>query len=247
VNFEGGKEWRRGFFVWEEHLFNGLLEDLEGHVWSQEEDVWWWKLEEGRFSVKSMYAKLEGMLILEDSWSEDELLVFKHIWKSPAPSKVVAFSWKLLLDRIPTRLNLRRRNALPQEVSLTCVMCIGAIESANHLFLHCPRASSVWFEVMVWIDNVFILPPNLFDHWSCWNAGVYNKKIVKGIRLIWHATIWLIWKARNDIIFNNKACEVMTIVKEIKLLSWRWSLERLKIPGCLYYEWCWNPKECLKR
>jgi len=28
--------------------------------------------------------------------------VFGNLWKSPTPLKVVAFSWSLLLDRIPT-------------------------------------------------------------------------------------------------------------------------------------------------
>lgn len=59
VNGEMGREWRfmwrRNFFVWEDDLLNSLVEDLEGHVWSHEEDVWIWKLEEdGRFSVKSI-------------------------------------------------------------------------------------------------------------------------------------------------------------------------------------------------
>jgi len=84
--------WRRRFFVWEEQLLINMLEDLEGHVWSQGEDDWVWKLEEeGNFSVKSMYSKLEGGMILENSWSTEAKRVFSQIWKSPAPSKVVAF------------------------------------------------------------------------------------------------------------------------------------------------------------
>lgn len=30
-----------------------------------------------------------------------------------------------------------------------------------------------------------------------------------------------------------------------KVLSWQWSLSRLKIATCLFYEWCWNPRFCL--
>jgi len=44
--------------------------------------------------------------------------VFHQLWKSQAPSKVLALSWKLLLDRIPTWLNLSRRNALPLQEKL---------------------------------------------------------------------------------------------------------------------------------
>jgi len=67
--------------------------------WSHEEDRWRWGLEEsGIFSVKSTYDKLVGLVLEEDLWSMEEKSVFAKLWKSLAPSKVVAFSWKLLHD-----------------------------------------------------------------------------------------------------------------------------------------------------
>lgn len=86
-------DWRQDFFDWEELLVASLLEDLDGMSWSQEEDRWKWGLEEsGKFSVKSTYDKLEGIMLREDLWSEEEKGVFSKLWKSPAPSKVVAFA-----------------------------------------------------------------------------------------------------------------------------------------------------------
>jgi hypothetical protein len=41
--------------------------------------------------------------------------------------------------------------------------------------------------------------------------------------------------------------EVNEIVEEVKVLSWRWMMDRVKMPVCLFYEWRWNPRECLKR
>jgi len=52
-------------------------------------------------------------MVFEDNRNVDERRVFHCIWKSLAPSKVVAFSWKLFLDRIPMRVDLQRRNILP--------------------------------------------------------------------------------------------------------------------------------------
>jgi len=57
----------------------------------------------------------------------------------------------------------------------------------------------------------------------------------------------LIWKGRNDVIFNNRGVYVDEIVEEVKVHSWQWTLSRLKIPSCMYYEWCWNPWLCLSR
>jgi len=45
-------------------------------------------------------------MLEERSISEEQGTVFSSIWKIPARSKVVAFSWKLLHDRIPSKVNL---------------------------------------------------------------------------------------------------------------------------------------------
>jgi len=50
-------------------------------------------------------------------------MVFGSVWKSPAPSKMVGFFWQLLLDRIPTKINLARRKILPLDESERCVFC----------------------------------------------------------------------------------------------------------------------------
>jgi len=47
----------------------------------------------------------------------------------------------------------------------------------------------------------------------------------------------MIWKARNNRIFKDQASNVEDIVEDVKVLSWRWSFNRIKIPVCLFYEW----------
>lgn len=37
----------------------------------------------------------------------------------------------------------------------------------------------------------------------------------------------------NDCIFNNMVKKVDDLVDKIKVLSWQWSLSRLKIPACI--------------
>lgn len=78
---------------------------------------------------------------------------------------MVAFSWKVLLKRIPTRLNLARRNVLPADVSLDCVLCGAVVESESHLFLHCCVVGKIWEELLAWVEGRFITPPNMFIHW----------------------------------------------------------------------------------
>jgi len=221
--------WRRSLIVWENEMLSALMVELEGFTGRQTEDVWWWRLEdEGKFSVKSMYKKLEGVMLDDRSFPLDQGRVFSRIWRSAVPSKVAAFTWKLLLNRIPTKANLAHRQVLPPESPLVCVMCDDVVESAIHLFLHCPVAMKVWDDVMYWLGFMFLTPPNLFVMWDCWVGVFSNKKIRKGVRLIWHAVVWTLWKTRNDRIFNNLTRDVEEVVEKVKVLSWRWGLSRLQ-------------------
>jgi hypothetical protein len=77
--------------------------------------------------------------------------------------------------------------------------------------------------------------------------GEVNKTVIKGLGLIWLATIWVLWKVRNDKIFKGANFAVGDIVEEVKVISWRWTLSRIFIPTCLFFEWCWNPQVCLAR
>jgi hypothetical protein len=177
----------------------------------------------------------------------DQKVVFGYLWKCRAPSKVLAFVWATLLNRIPTRVNLDARRILGVDSSRSCVVCGVRDETEVHLFLHCEEVQRVWKKLMCWLNCYYMVPNNLLVHLECWSKDVSSKKLRQGFWLIWHATLWVIWMARNDIIFNNGTFEVDDVVEKIKVLSWSWSLYRLNIGPSLYYEWCWNPRECLLR
>jgi hypothetical protein len=230
-------------FEWEKVLVNSLLERLVGVVMRDGPDVWVWKPDkDGVFSVKSCFVLLQNLYLPEGVLSNEEEVIFRENWRSKAPGKVLAFSWMLLLDRIPTKANLAKRRLLGMDDPKRCVFCDVEVETAVHLFLHCDVVSKVWREVMRWFDVNLITPPNLVIHALCWSREVYSKKLRRGAWLIWHAVVW---RARNNWIFNNKIMGVEKLVDQIKVLSWQWSLSRLKIATCLFYEWCWNPRFCL--
>ena len=244
-NDEGGRwafRWRRRLFVWEENIFTNLLGALEGFVRSNEEDKWRWNLgEEEVFTVKSLYGKLEEGGRVEGSILEGEKLVFRNIWKTGAPSKVITFVWKTLLDRIPSRVNLEIRRCLPPNIGHNCVWCGLVLECTSHIFLHCAMAMNIWRKLMDWLDLYFLMPPNLFIHWECWSGRPMHKKIRKGLMMIWQAAIWVIWRVRNNCIFNTVVKQLDELEDEIKVLSWRWLLGRFKVPAGLFYEWEWSP------
>ncbi|MCH79506.1 LINE-1 reverse transcriptase like [Trifolium medium] len=240
--------WRRRLFIWEEELLWGLTELLPLLVLSGEEDSWYWGLEEGGvFTVKSTYLMLGTVFDSGSEFSANELRVLHGMWKSPAPSKVLAFSWKLLRNRIPTRTSLAHRGIQVVGGSLDCVHCSGWEEDTPHLFLFCDFAAQVWNAIFRWLGVVIVMPPNLFLLLECLMGAAPNKKIGNGFSLIWHTTVWMLWRSRNDISFANGIKDSAKVVDDIKLLSWRWGMSRRRISICLFYEWCWDPGICLRR
>jgi hypothetical protein len=224
-----------------------LKEILERVVFSLEDDYWKWlpNPDEG-FTVKSSYTCLQEELetvvvVVGDEMGE----VFKFLWDSPAPSKVIAFSWQLLYDRVPTRSNLMIYGIPCVDVPWECVGYVGNLESSTHLFLHFPSAMLVWREVFNLIGVPIMITPSLASLVLVLRGSSRNAKMRSGFMMIWHATIWSIWKARNSAIFATGTFLPKVIIDDIKVLSWKWSLVRLKLVPCLYYEWIWDPGDCL--
>lgn len=75
------------------------------------------------FSVKSCYSLLERMYLDDDEVTIVDRDVFWYLWKGRAPSKVLTFSWYMLLDRLPTRVNLALKGVLDVESSKNRVFC----------------------------------------------------------------------------------------------------------------------------
>jgi hypothetical protein len=243
----GGWGWRRRLFVWEETLLGELREVLPELHLSEEEDEWRWEREgSGVFSVKSAYLLLGSVFDQASILTGPVLRVLSSMWKAPAPSKVLAFAWKLLRNRIPTRANLAYRGIAVNGGVVSCVHCHGLEETVSHLFLSCDFADKVWKAIFRWLGLVIILPPNLSMLFECFTGAAGHKNLRRGYSLIWLATVWSIWRSRNNIIFSNGVVESDGVIEAIKLLSWRWGISRHKIPICLFYEWCWDPGLCLR-
>jgi hypothetical protein len=188
--------WRRRLFHWEEERVTLLLAQIEVIRLSNVEDRWRWNLvPEGVFSVHSAFVSLSKELVPGHNLSPFETSIFKSIWDSPAPSKVITFSWQLLYDRVPTKVNLVLRGILPPNSGENCIWCGIARESSSHLFLHCKMIMAVWYEIFKWLGVVVVIPPNLFHLFDCLSVAAKNKKIRKGFRLIWHTVLWSIWRA----------------------------------------------------
>jgi hypothetical protein len=57
--------------------------------------------------------------------------------------------------------------------------------------------------------------------------------------------IWLLWRTRNEKIFQDKGNNVAELLDRIKRTSWEWLLTKKVNAPCMYYEWSVNPLDCI--
>jgi hypothetical protein len=227
----------------EEQQLATLKDSLVGISLQQHcSDRWRWIPDQrGIFSVKSCYSMLLEQRQVDDGDS-DRLKVMKKLWRNDAPSKVLIFAWRLLLDRLPTRQALHRRGILANPNDLKCAFCTHHLEEVSHLFFHCPFIKGVWEAVSNWIgksipsdiagSDHFIRFGKLFQH--------QNKGRLK--HLIWLTTTWCIWNLRNQVIFNRASPDATTLFDDIQFYSWLWFSRRLTPDSCIIFStWSRDP------
>ncbi|KAK2456949.1 hypothetical protein QL285_004267 [Trifolium repens] len=152
----------------------------------------------------------------------------------------------MLLDRIQSKENLWRRRIIQQQAT-SCVFCDAAVESTIHLFLHCPVSSKVWYEIMRWLGVNVIVPHNLVSAFATMVSIGRGKRNTDCLALIWISFMWLIWRFRNNVVFNNKVLIIEELVEHIKFQAWKWFVGRVAKSPCLLYEWQWSPSDCFSR
>jgi len=72
------------------------------------------------------------------------------VWHKQVPLKVSIVAWRLMKDRLPTKLNLQRCGIL-QGADTLCILGCDNDESSTHLFLHRVVFGSLWQHIRSWI------------------------------------------------------------------------------------------------
>lgn len=216
---EGGAwRWRRRLFAWEEELV-GDLRLLLHNVSLQVDrvDKWLWRLE-----TSSVYSVRSAYKLLSASTHVDQVVPASSLWHKNVPLKVVIFAWRLFRDRLPTKDNLFRRHVITFDAQ-NCAGECGEMETSSHLFLHCDFFRSVWTLILRWLGVYSVKPsdaPSHFKQFSFLGGVAKSKQNI--LQAIWFATVWEIWKERNNRIFNVKICSIQQVVDKIKSTTFMW-------------------------
>ncbi|XP_024640828.1 uncharacterized protein [Medicago truncatula] len=141
--------WRRRLWAWEEELVEEcrallLTVSLQDSVL----DRWLWlPNHDDGYSVRGVY----------DMLTSQEQPQLHHnvdlIWHKQVPLKVSILAWRLMRDRLPTKLNLANRDILSVEERL-CVAGCGIVEDVTHFFLSCATFGALWPMVRHWLGVV---------------------------------------------------------------------------------------------
>lgn len=115
------------------------------------------------------------------------------VWFKGCIPKHAFHFWVVILNRLPVRDRLVRWGL---EVSDKCLLCTQNIETRDHLFLSCDYSREVWNIVSRRLGASW-----LCDNWGAfmnWISDTASPPVTLLKRLVFQATIYLIWRERNS-------------------------------------------------
>ncbi|XP_071705300.1 uncharacterized protein [Rutidosis leptorrhynchoides] len=186
------------------------------------------------------YSIADAVKILVQSSKIEAPMWPKVIWGNIVPSKIMVFHWLAIKNSIPVKDVLAKRKILPSNVSTLCVWCMVEVETIEHLLLHCKWSSCIWADLFRWWNIRWIMPRSIIEFSFDWYYGM-GIKASKFWKMIGPATIWAIWTARNDVIFNGKLACRSNVVRNTKLKVFLWASNLKLVHGLQAYVWEQNP------
>ncbi|GKU86994.1 hypothetical protein SLEP1_g1457 [Rubroshorea leprosula] len=238
--------WRRSLYEWEEDNLTKMLEIINSTLPVKgQKDCWVWRYnKEGEYSVKTAYGLLSGNNISNTTQTH------VRVWNNLIPTKICAFGWQVLQDKIPTKLNLYKRGIILDVNQAMCSLCGGLcganIEDANHLFIHCSVAYLVRSKCAQWWRLLLVHPLTCQEDFQQHRHPYKNPLIRTGWDVIWFSIMWSLWMVRNAKIFKNQEWEVDRIVELVQLRSFNWIKGRTTGYSFNLYEWMLEPALSLK-
>ncbi|CAN1844814.1 Putative ribonuclease H protein At1g65750 [Linum perenne] len=181
-----------------------------------------WGLEDnGVFSIKSAY------LLLKDINTGDEVYDWRLAWRWNGPNRIKHFIWLVCHNRILTNEERSRRHITNQVV---CPRCLNHSESLSHVIRDCCFAVQVWEDVL---PHLLTTRDRNLDFKQWWREKLADNtsNISVGV------TAWVIWKARNNLIFEGVRESVDAIANKCRywinliLTSWKTNQLGREAPG----------------
>jgi len=93
-----------------------------------------------------------------------------------------------------------------------------------------------------WVGISMVAPFDVVDHFTQFLLSGGGSQVLNTLlKTIWFATIWEIWKEKNNRIFKDKECSIMHVIDKIKSLSFSWLKEKFVQFSLNYHGWWLSP------
>ncbi|XP_062118369.1 uncharacterized protein LOC133831986 [Humulus lupulus] len=165
--------------------------------------------------------------IYSSSLQVQQVDYYKAVWCKLSLPKHRFLLWQVVNSHLLTLDNLSRFKVHIE--SPLCPVCGEVDESHAHLFFDCPLSKQVLAHVCDWLDGNGW--PAEFDSWRVWLASRKSVFIHQIATMILVASVYSIWRNRNNCIFELSFKSTMSIAAEIKvvLLHWLFSIQKHKL------------------
>ncbi|CAN0855442.1 LINE-1 retrotransposable element ORF2 protein [Linum grandiflorum] len=179
-------------------------------------DSWkWMPTVSGEFTVRTAYHAYRAARSPTILMEEDIKKQWTSLWRLPIPPRVRFFLWRCAANCQATTSNLHQRGCAHTSL---CPLCHLDEETTTHCLFLCPEATTTWAEIR---PNRFgALAAPSFLHWLLTANNHHDTTEV----IIKVATIWNIWKNRNNRLFRHRPTNVTQIKQDIIRDSQEWKL-----------------------
>ncbi|XP_022023474.1 uncharacterized protein LOC110923722 [Helianthus annuus] len=192
--------------------------------------VWKWRSEpNGSFSVRQVRMGIESRSLEENR----DNVAFD--WNNWAPPKAIYLLSRAQMGKIASKVGLLQRG-VPIGDSL-CSRCGIHDEDPVHIFMSCLWAQCIWWSILTWLRIRFITSNNLNDFVLQVKLNPGDKVWKKVVYTIIMATVWNLWKVRNEKVFEDSFIPFRMTVEQIKEDAFLWISNRSRLKKPSWENW----------
>jgi hypothetical protein len=130
---------------------------------------------------------------------------------------------------------------------MVCISGCGGLEITNHLFLYCDTFSSLWTLVCRWLSISSVSPSDIRQHFIQFTSMAGMPRFTHTyLKLIWFASVWVLWKEMNYHVFQNTVSNPSVLVEQVKLNFFLWLKSKQVTFSYSYHDWWTNPLLCMR-
>jgi hypothetical protein len=109
---------------------------------------------------------------------------------------------------------------------------------------------NVWHRIFIWMGLNFNNSNSVQQHFLIFGDLIKSRATkvnIKHCHIIWLATMWCLWRARNNTVFREDWVTINSLVDQIIYMSWFWFSSPLRSNVDISFDsWCINPLDCLQ-